>query len=272
MTAVRRMSAIGLAVLLLASTAAADTVITADEVIHCWDVTPAGSDSVCFTLPRLELRTLSTLDVYEVRLPDSSRVAALSERLPQLRVVLDAGQPVPDPAVRIRETLRLRLVRTREARAKGLLWCADVMDTLPRGASPAQMAAWCRDMEFVLRERGTGDEEAAVLLREVSCEAEALRSIGPNMGTCCLYGTLGALLGGLIGVPVGYAIRPGTSNESDLFPCGPGPVVGAAVGCATGAVIGTAGTWMRSRLVTAQHRDRVNDLARRVNRAVASAH
>ena len=103
MTAMRRLSVLVPAVLLAAATAAADVVITADEVIHCWDVRPAGSDSVCFMLPRLELRTLSTLDIYEIRLTGPGRVAALSSQLPQVRVVLDSGQPIPAPAARARQ-------------------------------------------------------------------------------------------------------------------------------------------------------------------------
>jgi hypothetical protein len=90
------------AVLLAAATVAADVVITAEEVIPCSVVT-CDTSFTRLTLPTGGSRMLNTRDALEIRLSDSSRVAELSTRLPQLRVVLDSGQPVPAPAIRTGE-------------------------------------------------------------------------------------------------------------------------------------------------------------------------
>jgi hypothetical protein len=207
-------------------------------------------------------------------------------------VTLDSGQPIPPPAVRaehlrqrhvhdtrtedltehavVRESLQLRLDRAREARAKGLPWYGDVIDTLPRGASPAQMTTWCRNMEVVLRVSGRSDEAAAGLLNEVSHEEEAVRRIWPALGTTCLAGALGGALGPLIGIPVGYGVDPNKYSE-----CGWLGTNGSFFGCLAGGVAGPVigmgiGAWARVSLI-ARHRNRVNNLARRVNRAVVAS-
>ena len=271
MTAVRRKSAIGLAVLLAAATAAADTVITADEVISC-SVVSADANSVLLKLPRARRRTLPTRDIYEIRLSDWFRVDKLAARLPQLRVTLDSGQSIPPPELRTREATRLGPDRSLDLRVEGLPGHPDILDTLARKTSPGRMAARCRDMEVALRDHGPGDETAAGLLREVKQEAWVLRGLWPGSRTY-LYAAGGGLLGGAIGCGVGEAIRPagcvGVSGALYGLDLG-GIPVGTGVGCAAGFLIGaTIGIWRREVLV-ARHRDRVNDLVRRVNRAIAS--
>jgi hypothetical protein len=262
MTATSQKLVLVLAVMLQASTANADTVITTREVVSC-RVESATADSVHLKLPRWRRRSLSTRDVYEIRLSDSSRVVELAAKLPQLRVSLDCGQPVPPQAVRIREMVRSRLDRIREARTEGLPWCADVVDTLPREATPAQMEAWCHDMDFALRECGQSDGTAATLLRDVSQEEESVRRIWPGVRTCCLSGTLGGVGGG----PIGLMVESRADSPYAVIPCGAG--IGLAVGCVAGPAISMIiGTAWRNTLV-ARHRNRVNDLVRRTNRVFA---
>ncbi len=93
MTAVRWKLAFGLAVLLAATPAAADTVVTAEEVIPC-SVESADASFLGLKLPQGGFRVMYTRDIYELRLSDSSRVAELATRLPQLRIILDSGQLV----------------------------------------------------------------------------------------------------------------------------------------------------------------------------------
>ena len=281
MRAIRRTSVLGLVVLLAAATAAADTVITAEEVIPCWDVRPAGCDSICFTLPRLELRTLSTLDVYEVRLADSGRVAELSARLPQLRVVLDAGQPVPAPAVRAREMLPLREgVRRRPAGHAG------VLDTLCLPTTPEKMVARCWEMDTLLRKYERYDTAVASLLREVRNEQTALRGIWRDVRTPLLsvaLGVSGMVAGTWLGwaegppqcaPPLPYA-APGTGSTECGYTPGTCVIGTAPVGCLVGSVFGYvlgAGVGRYLRVASLKvHRNRVNELVRRVNRAVAEA-
>jgi hypothetical protein len=263
MTAKSRRFVLVLAVLLAATPAAADIVITADEVIHCWDVRPMGNDSVCFTLPRLELRTLSTFDIYEVRLAGSSRVTKLAAQLPQLRITVDSGQYVPPPAVRA-EQLRQRV---REASAENLLEYAVVVETLAMKASPAEMAARCREMKAALLECERSSQTVAGLLREVRREEAAVRGIWPQATNYLVSGPIAGLLVGLAGGAIGNAIYP----EDPMVFCQPGgAIVGCPVGCIVGFVTGVAvSKWRRVSLV-ARHRDRVNVLVYRVNRAVAT--
>ena len=98
MPAIRRKFVLGLAVLLAAATAAADTVITAKEVISC-SVVSADTNFVRLKLPRGGIRMLNTRDIHEIRLSDSSRVAELAAQLPGLEVTPDSAQPAPPPSV-----------------------------------------------------------------------------------------------------------------------------------------------------------------------------
>ena len=266
MTAISRKLVFGLAVLLAATPAAADTVITADEVIAC-SVEPVYPDYVRLVLPDSRCRMLLTSEVCEIRLSDSSRVDELAARLPLVSVVVDSGQYIYSPAIRIREMLLLRLNRAREARARNLPGYTDVVDTIALNASPDELAARCRDMDIVLRECRRSDETIAELLRDVNREQGAIRGIRPGLMTYCLYGTLGGVPCGLIGGLIGEGSDP-EPMECYTWRY---PVGGAAVGCVAGTVIGMAlGASMRANALTKQHRSRVNDLIRRVNRAVVA--
>jgi hypothetical protein len=259
--------------------AAADTVITAQEVISC-SVVSASADSVRLTLSQGKSRTLPTWDVYEVLLSDTARVAELAALLPRAKVILDSGQLVPLPEVLTREAMRLRLDRARESRARGLPGQADVVDTLARNASPAAMAARCRDMDAVLRECGRSDDTVFYLLRDVDREREAIRGIWAQWPTLLCIECVG-VPSGCTGFWVVEAIRP-TEVYTDCIGIGPGGRypsncvldVGGPVGLIVGTVAGylggaAIGSGWRAVLV-AKHRYRVNDLIRRVNRAVAS--
>lgn len=244
MTPPHRTFVLGLALLLAAATAAADTVITANEVISC-SVVSADTNFVRLKFPQGGIRMLNTRDVREIRLADSSRVAELAVRLPGLRTTLDATRPAPPPSVP----------------ASNLLRRAGMIDTLARNASPAVMAARCRDMYAALRACGRSNDTLRDLFIEVSREQEALRRIWPQVElTYSLYvptvGLLSWLTGGLV--------------SCVIDPCGSNPV-GPIVGCVAGSLGGAAiGAWQSSILV-ARHRDRVSDLIRWVNRAVAPA-
>jgi hypothetical protein len=273
MTAIRRTSVLGLAVLLAAATAAADTVVTAKEVISC-SVESVSADSVRLALKRRRHRTLPAWDVYEVRLSDTARVAELAVLLPRTKVILDSGQSVPPPEVRTREAMRLRLDRTRESRLEGLPWHADVVDTLARRTSPNEMAVRCEDMNAALLECGRSDGTVVQLLREVNREKEALYKIRPRAVTSDLIngGCFGGLVGLGAGAGIGLAIDPPEFDfwGGGLQDCGGCPA-GATVGCIAGPVIGMAiGAWQRVNLI-ARHRNRVNDLVRRVNSVVVAS-
>ena len=190
--------------------------------------------------------------------------------MPQPKVTLDSGQAVPTRAVRAREMLRLRLQRTREAHANGFPGFTDVVDTLPLRTSPAEMVARCRDMDIALCERGQDDRAVAGLRREVLSEQAALRRIWPQQGTCCLSGMLGGGLGVIVGGALGLVVvQPVIYGDPVFWDCGGGPV-GAVVGCAVGSAVGVAIDLADNGLILARHRDHVNDLVRRVNRAVSS--
>jgi len=233
-TAVSRLSVLGLAVLLAAATAAADVVITADEVIPC-SVVLADTDFVRLKLPQGGIRMLCARGVSEIHLTDSSRVAEMGARLRGIKVT----------------------------------WHADVLGTLARNASPAEMAARCREMDAALDECGRKDDTVAGLLREVNREAEALQGLLPRpaMAICV---PCGCLLGMAVGTFVGAAVAPTEVAGFDAD----GFFRSSGIGCGAGAVLG-AGTGMAistgyGAYQVARHRDRVNDLVRRVNRAVAS--
>jgi hypothetical protein len=272
MTAIRRTLVLGLAVLLAGATAAADTVTTGREVISCW-VESASADSVLLRLPRGDMRILNTRDVHEIRLSDSRRVAELAVQLPHVRVTLDSGQSVLPPAVRAREMTRLRLDRTREALPNGLPWYAGGMDTLALNPSQVEMAARCLDMYDALRECGRLDDSVVELLHAVLREEAALRRIWPQAtgrlvsGGCA--GLLAMSIGALVGASLGFEGGVYGYATTDWDPFVKGCAAGSAVGCAAGSVIGTAVYAAHRRSLIARHRDRVNDLVRRVNRAVA---
>jgi hypothetical protein len=277
MTAIRWKFVLGLAALLAATPGSADTVITAQEVISCL-VVSASADSVRLMLTQGGSRTLATWDVYEVRLSDTVRVAELAVLLPRAQVMLDSGQPLPPPEVRTRAAMRLRLDRARESRVEGLPGQTDVVDTLARNASPDAMAARCRDMDAVLRECGRSDDTVFCLLREVSREQEAIRGIWP-LWRKVLCVECGAVPSALTGLWIGEAINPteawgpscvgpdaGQPSNCEIV-WGGGPV-GCLVGFVAGYVAGTAaGAVWRASLI-ASHRNRVNDLIRRVNRVI----
>ena len=288
MTAIRRVSAPGLALLLAAATAAADTVITIDEVVGC-SVTSADADSVRIRLTRPSRRprstrdayeishaagrsrTIPTADIYEIRLSNPSRFTELSTRLPQLRVILDSGQAIPPLAVRVRE-ICLRLDGTGEVRAEGLFW---PVDTLARNSSPAEMGTRCRDMGARLRWCRRSDNPIVELLFEVNGEEKALRGVWPGAGTSCLSGALGWVLGVPTGAVIGFAVDPHmrtwySARGSGEYPSA-GLLWGCAAGCVGGPVIGAAIGAAHRRALLAGHRSRINDLVRRVNRAVGTA-
>ena len=281
MTAIRRTAVLGLAVLLAVPTAAADTVITADEVIPCWDVEPAGSDSVSFTLPRRERETLSIFEIYEVRLADSSRVVELATQLPRLRVVLDAGQPVPAPAVRAREMLSFPEGQSRRPTGQ-----TGVLDTLYLPTTPEKMMARCWEMDTLLRKYERYDTAVVSLLREVRNEQAALRGIWPSERARLISGA-GGVLGMVVGTWIGLAegppqcvpplpyTAPGTGSTECGYTPGTCVVGGAPVGCIVGSVTGYvlgAGVGRYVRVASLEvHRNRVRELARKVNRAVAAA-
>jgi hypothetical protein len=264
-----------LALLVAATTAVADTVITAEEVISC-SVNSASADSVRLT--RRRHSALPTWDVYEVRLSDSSRVAELAVLLPRAKVILDSGQSVQSPGVRTREAMRLRLDRAREARAQGIPWYTDVVETLAVEASPAIMATRCLEMDAVLRHCGRSDDTVATLTREVDREAEGLRGFHPGDATCLSVGC-GGLLGGAGGSIIGWSMVPEEEagglipslewwnrNHARVLAAG----IGAGVGLVAGSLVGLAVSKELRASRIASHRARVNDLVRRVNRAVAS--
>ena len=199
---------LGLALLLMVAPTAADTVITAEEVISC--------------------SVLST-DV------DAARATEPGALFPGVSVASYTG----------------------------------VLDTLARNASPAEMAARCRDMYAVLRDCGRSDDTVVELLREVGREEQALRRIRPHWAKC-----LGSGLGcGLLGMVAGsYLVA--AAVDGDVMEHSTGIGVGAA-GCAAGGALGlitgVALSAASQKRLLADHRSHVNDLVRRVNRAVASS-
>jgi predicted nucleic acid-binding protein len=281
MTAIRWKFVLGLAVMLAAATAAADTVITAKEVISC-SVESADADAVRLKLTRprrralsrreaYELgwrrrRILSTIDVCEIRLSDSSRVAELAAQLPRVKVTLDSGQYVPPSAVRAREMLRLEQDLAREARARGLPW----IDTLVLSSSPGEMASRCRYMTAMLRAGGRSDKTVAGLLREVRREEAALRRTWPQAAARSLiYGTGCGLLG--MGMTLGTLYYLAIQGEGHAEPSDAGCIVGgSAAGGALGLITGVALAVKSQKRLLARRRGHVNDLVRKVNRVFAS--
>ncbi len=260
MTAIRGMSVFGLVVLLAAATAAADTVITADEVISC-SLVSADTCCVRLRLPQGGIRVFPTRDVREFHLSDSSRFADLASRLRPASVTPDSAQPALRPP----------------APTVNLPWRPDSIDTLPRKTSPTAMAAKCREMAVLLRECGRSNDTVLDLVCKVSREHEALRVMWPQWRTYLGSGMLGWLLGASVGILLGEAIKPtvhGHFGGPDLsvpcdVPCG--ALVGGTAGCVAGPFAGIAvGAWRRAGLI-ATHRGHVNDLIRRVNLAVVTA-
>ncbi|MBN2464832.1 hypothetical protein JXD38_04300 [candidate division WOR-3 bacterium] len=285
MTAVRWKPGLALAALLAAATAAASVIIAADVVIDCREVEPAGSDSVSLTLPGLEQRTLSTSSIYEASLAESSRVAGLSARLPQLRVVLDTGQPAKPPAGHARWEMEPVVDGISWAGATDLPLHADILDTLCLPTTPEKMIAACGEMDSLLRDYERNDTAVASLLRVVRNEQTALRGIWPGGRTRLLSGA-GGILGMAAGTWLGWIKGPPRCAPPLMYfnpfiepGCVPTPgtcVIGTApLGCAVGGVVGYVlgagvGALLREDALK-EHGNRVNELVRRVNRAVASA-
>ena len=147
-----------------------------------------------------------------------------------------------------------------------------IMDTLVGAVSPAGMAMKCREMNEALSESGRDDRTVAGLVREVNREREALRTLRLMPVKTCLSamagGSLGGLLCALIGIPVGLRIWAGGPNDNLLVLV---PMVGCGVGGTIGAAIGVATDVADNRRILARHRSLINDLVRRVNRAVVAA-
>ena len=147
-----------------------------------------------------------------------------------------------------------------------------IMDTLVGAVSPAGMAMKCREMNEALSESGRDDRTVAGLVREVNREREALRTLRLMPVKTCLSamagGSLGGLLCALIGIPVGLRIWAGGPNDNLLILV---PVVGCGVGGTIGSAIGVAVDVADNKHILAKHRSLVNDLVRRVNRAVGTA-
>jgi hypothetical protein len=128
-------------------------------------------------------------------------------------------------------------------------------------------------MYAALRECGRSDRTIAELLREVSREQATLRRLWPRavVPALCLSGTV---LGGCTGVLIGEGIRPTVIDCGIGYGPGGMDIGGGPVGCLVGSVAGSLGgaaigTGYRAVLI-ARHRNRVNDLIRRGNGAVAS--
>jgi len=267
----------GLATLLAAATAGADTVIAAREVLSC-SVESTSADSVRLALKRRQHRTLSAWDVYEIRVSDSSRIAGLTTHLPQTKVVLDSGQSVPSPEVRIIEAMRLRLDRAREAPEQDILWPADAVDTLTLGSSPAKMTTRCLEMNALLRHCGRSDDTIEYMIREVNREAAELGALGSSKATCVSV-MCGGLIGGAGGSVIGWSQgpsvggEPGTSEGGLQFACNTYEsalygLAGCGVGLVAGSLVGLAIDHGLRESRIEGHRDRVNNLVRRVNRAI----
>ena len=98
----------------------------------------------------------------------------------------------------------------------------------------------------------------------------------PEVNTVGYAFLCGGLPGAVIGIAIGEAIRPTkccVSLGDNIYPgiVGGGPL-GFAVGCAAGSVIGLAiGASLQEAALARHHRGRVNDLVRKVNRALVSA-
>ena len=271
MTASRCSFVLGLAALLTATPVAADTVITAEEVVAC-SVVWSDTNFTRLKLPNGSVRMLYTRDIRELRLSDPSRTIAPPPRPPQVAPSPDSARPVPAPVV-----------------PADLPCHAGVVDTLARGASPDAMAAKCREMDAALRGCGRNATTVFDLLRQVNNEQEALRRIWPQVGPAfCIAGciSLSAVGGGCAGFGVGEDIRP-TEVYSDCiigpesdFPTncdvvwGGGPV-GAIVGLVAGSLAGSLGgaaigAGWRAVLFN-RHRGQVNALIRKVSMVTTPA-
>jgi hypothetical protein len=275
-TTIRRTSLLCVAILLAAATAAADTVITAEEVFPC-SVVAVDTNFVRIKLPQGGIRVLYTRDIYEIRLSDSSRVAEQAAQPLKARVTYDSGQPIPVPAVRALEMPPLRKNLSRHPAEH-----AGALDTMCLVTRPVELMAKCGEMEILLRKRERNDTSIVNLLREVRNEQTALRGIWPNLRAYLLSGACGVLgmaggtwLGSAVDQPQFalsngpvYSIDDGACNPT----CEPG---GLCIGCIVGGVVGSMlGAGVDSLLredALKKHRSRVNDLVRRFNRVVVEA-
>ncbi len=129
----------------------------------------------------------------------------------------------------------------------------------------------------MLRAHGRIDNTVFDLLREVNREQQALGGIWPMWRRVLCAEAIGVPVG-CAGFLVGQAIKPmggyleyGPGGPGDcVMDCGGGPA-GLLLGAVAGAIGGeVASNAWRSALVS-RHRDRVNDLVRKVNRAIASS-
>jgi hypothetical protein len=241
-TTMRRTSLLCVAVLLAATTAAADTVITAEEVIPC-SVVAVDTSFVRIKLPQGGVRVFDTHDVVELRLSDSCRFPDLATQLPPAEVMPDSALP-PQPSPASDSSLPVR---------------PGVIDTLPRKVSPPAMAVKCRDMKVVLRECGRRNDTVFDLFRHIDKEQKALSRIWPEVETYSgIYVTVAGLAGCGVGSLIAFAANP----------CGASPA-GPVVGCLAGSISGAALAVRWGGKLLADHRGRVNDLVGRTNRAVA---
>ena len=117
------------------------------------------------------------------------------------------------------------------------------------------------------------------MLRDVHREERKVRGIWTSEVASCAGCAAGDLAGGSLGEAIGRAIDPPSRDSILVFPgdliscylptydCGGGPV-GCAIGCTAGMLVGAfAGRALRD-IFLASRRAAVNDLVRRVNRAV----
>ena len=260
MTAICRKSVFGLALLLAAALAAADTVITAEEVIPC-SVVSADTNFVRLRLPDGGIRMLETHNVREIRLSDPSRVAAVAAELGHLEATPDSGRHAPLPDV-CAEQERRRSVLDDLAED---LRAGRGMDTLPRSTTRAAMVAWCRELRTALLDCSPRDDAVARLSGDVDREAAELRTVPP---VACSRGcaAFGGLLGAAVGAGIVYAMDPTYGSPfSDA-----GVQLGFYTGGFLGVLTGYGGSEILRNRILAHHRKKVNDLVRRFNRIVAA--
>ncbi len=140
-------------------------------------------------------------------------------------------------------------------------------------------------MDTLLRNHERNDTAVVNLLHDVRDEQAALRGIWPGERTRLLSGA-GGILGMAAGTWLGWTKGPPQCApplpyfvlNTETPVCGYTPatcVIGTApVGCIVGSAIGYAlgagiGAGLREQALK-EHRNRVNELVRRVNRSVAS--
>jgi hypothetical protein len=254
-----RTSLLCVAILLAAATAAADTVITAEEVFPC-SVVAVDTNFVRIKLPQGGIRVFDTHDVVELRLSDSSRVAHPLQPS-QMPPAQDSATPIPPMS----------------APEDSLPSLATVTDSLLRGVSSETMTEKCRELNSVLRRCGRSDTAIISLLSDVRNEEAALLGIWPQWRRILCAEAIGVPVG-CAGFLIGQAVKP-MDGYLEYGPGGPGDFVmdcgGGPVGLLLGSLVGAIGGQIASNAwraaLVAQHRGRVNSLVRRVNDAVLGA-